>query len=331
MPNVLTENKSVMNLKVLIVCNGTPRNNEAFNLKQHHPFIYEQVEAIKKQGVEFDFFYIEEKGIKGYFKSIIKLRKFVRANKYDLVHAHYGLSGMVAVMQSRYPVITTYHGSDVNKPKINLISSFVTLFSKANIFVSHRLSSKIYVKTPKKNKIIPCGIDSELFTPVDKKEARSKTGMEFDGKTILFAAAKNNPVKNYSLARNAVDRLEAVELIELTNKSREEVKLYMNACDLFLMTSFSEGSPQTIKEAMSCNCPIVSTDVGDVKEVINGTEGCYICSYEPEDVAEKIMLALDFTKANGRTNGRKRVLELEMDNKLIADKIIELYKSVRKI
>ena len=78
-----------------------------------------------------------------------------------------------------------------------------------------------------------------------------------------------------------------------------------------ILTSFSEGSPQIIKESMACNCPIVSTDVGDVRDVIGETEGCYICSYDPKDVADKIKLALTYSEEKGRTNGRKRIIELD--------------------
>ena len=97
----------------------------------------------------------------------------------------------------------------------------------------------------------------------------------------------------------------------------------MAIVDMALMTSFSEGSPQFIKEAMACNLPIVSTDVGDVKEIIQKTEGCYICKNEPEDVAKKIELALDFAK---KTTGREKIQHL--DNRIIAEKIIQVYQNV---
>ena len=101
------------------------------------------------------------------------------------------------------------------------------------------------------------------------------------------------------------------------------MSIYFNASDLVLLTSFWEGSPNVIKEAMACNVPIVSTDVGDVKEVIGKTEGCYITSFDPEDVAEKIKLALKFGK---RTTGIEDIKHLE--SSLIAKKIIKIYKSV---
>jgi len=139
----------------------------------------------------------------------------------------------------------------------------------------------------------------------------------------LFAGAFDNWVKNSKLAIESVMNISDTELLELKGYNRNQVSLLMNACDVILITSFSEGSPQVIKEAMACNLPIVSTDVGDVKEVIGNTEGCYITSFDPKDVAEKIKMALDFGK---RTNGRENIKHLEIN--IIAKRIIKLYNKV---
>jgi teichuronic acid biosynthesis glycosyltransferase TuaC len=89
------------------------------------------------------------------------------------------------------------------------------------------------------------------------------------------------------------------------------------------LTSLHEGSPNIIKEAMACNCPIVSTDVGDVRDVVSGTEGCYVTTYDPEDIAEKLKSALQFNK---RTAGREKIQHL--DSNIIAHKIISIYKTI---
>ena len=107
--------------------------------------------------------------------------------------------------------------------------------------------------------------------------------------------------------------------------SREKVAVLLSASDLMLLPSLSEGSPQIVKEAMACNCPIVATDVGDIKEILGDTEGCYITKFDPIDLAEKITLALNFGK---RTNGRVRMENY--DNKVIADKIFNIYKVAAK-
>ena len=114
-----------------------------------------------------------------------------------------------------------------------------------------------------------------------------------------------------------------IRLIELKGYSRQEVNLLMNACDVALMTSLMEGSPQFIKEAMACNCPIVSTNVGSVEEIYNNADACFLTSFNPEDVSDKLKLALEF---GSKTNGRDKIAYLE--NQIIAEKIISIYQSV---
>src|SRR5690606_30979119 len=95
-----------------------------------------------------------------------------------------------------------------------------------------------------------------------------------------------------------------------------------------VLTSFMEGSPNVVKEAMACNCPIVATDVGDVKWVLGETEGCYIASFDPSDFAEKIKSALAFARQKGRTNGGQRITELGLDSETIAQRVLHVYKQV---
>ena len=147
--------------------------------------------------------------------------------------------------------------------------------------------------------------------------------LHFEKKYILFAGSFIEPVKNVALAREAVQLDNDSELIELRGYSRSEVNLLMNASDVLMMTSFSEGSPQIIKEAMACNCPIVSTDVGDVREVVEETEGCYITTFDASNVAKNLTQAFEFGRD---TNGRECLGNLELSR--IADKVISVYTSI---
>lgn len=174
--------------------------------------------------------------------------------------------------------------------------------------------------------IIPNGIDLDKFKFIEKKIARNKVNFS-NKKHIIFVAYPSVYIKNYKLAKKAYDLLDKknIELNVVCAVTHSLIPYYMYAADALLLTSFSEGSPNVIKEAMACNIPIVSTDVGDVKEVIGNTEGCFITTYDPKDVAEKIKLALDFGK---RTTGRNRIKSLGLDEDSIAKKIIDLYKQV---
>src|ERR1035437_9298849 len=222
------------------------------------------------------------------------------------------------------PVITTFHGSDINDKSIRKFSRLASVLSNHIILVSPTFIKKIKIK--KNLSIIPCGIDLNNFYPISKNEARQKMNLDINSKIILFAGASENKVKNFILAERAINLLNfKVQLIELKSYTREEVNLMINGCDVALLTSISEGSPQFIKEAMACNCPIVSTDVGDVKKVFGNTKGCYITSFSPADVAEKIKTAVEFRKKTGQTKGRERIIELGLDSGTVADKVIAVY------
>jgi len=313
-----------MMMKILIVCSG--------NWGYIKPFISEQVDVLIAAGIECEYFPIKGKGIFGYLKNLPHLRKIIRREKFDLIHAHYGLSGLLAVMQRKLPVVITFHGVDLidkdnNFCKSNQINKFHVMLSQIaarhstfNIFVN----TKIIIFPKKLHAVISCGVGPSIFYPIDKQTCKEKLGFVESKKYILFASSFDYGLrKNVALAKEAVSLIEGTKVVELKNYSREKVCWLMNACDLLLVTSFFETGPQVVKEAMACNCPIVSTDVGDVKEIIGDTDGCFLCSYDPKDVAEKIKLALTFGR---RTNGREKILKY--DNNLIAEKVIKVYEDV---
>ena len=184
----------------------------------------------------------------------------------------------------------------------------------------------------KKLTVIPCGVDIDTFSTVKKQIAHKEMKLPDDKINLLFSAKFDYYEKNYPLAEKVLKKLgDRFNLVELKEYSRTQVNLLLNGCDIALMTSISEGSPQFIKEAMACNCPIVSTDVGDVLEVIGRTDGCYISSFDPDDIAEKIQFAVEYSQSKGRTNGREHIIKLGLDSETIADRIIEVYKKALKI
>lgn len=310
--------KGIAVMRVLIVCKY--KENLPHNMA---PFIWEQVQTLSGQGITFRFFLVKGRGVGGYLKEISELKKVIKAFKPDIVHAHFGLCGLLANLQRRVPVVTTYHGSDINNPKTRRLSKIAIMLSAHNIFVSKRL---VDIAKPKKNySVIPCGINLDDYPVLDKAEARRLMNLDLKKKYVLFAGAFDNPVKNPQLANEAVQLLPGVELLELKGYSRRQVAHLMNAVDCFLMTSHTEGSPQVIKEAMACGCPIVSVDVGDVSSIISGIEGCFIADNSAEDIAEKIKMALKFGE---RTKGRERIEQLGLANNFVAQNLIEIYKTV---
>lgn len=310
-------------IRVLTICREVPQNLILHKFPVSE-FIFEQNIALTKLGVDFDYFLIKKGGYTGYLSEMKKFHKYLKKKKYyDLIHAHGGHIGAVANTQRNIPVVTTYHGSDINDPKYRLLSSVAVLLSRENIFVS----SKMLNKFPKiiKGSVIPCGIDFDIFKPMNKVKCRKELGLNENSRIALFAGKISAKVKNFSLAQKAAQLAKIETLIELNGYNREEVAKLINACDLVLLTSKTEGSPMIIKEAMACNCPVVATDVGDIKDVTSGVQGCFICTFKVEDVAEKINLALKF---NSRTNGREMISHF--DKALVAKKIYNIYNSVLK-
>lgn len=297
----------------------------SYNKKYFAPFILEQVDALRQLGCEVDYFGVVGKGIKGYLSVFSALRKKIKSFKPDVIHSHYGLSGLLANLQRSVPVVTTYHGSDINLPKVLRLSKIAMKLSVWNIFVSQR---NINIAQPKKKYILlPCGVNLPNHVEEDINEIKERINWNPNKKYILFAGAFDNKVKNAKLAQESVSLIKNVELIELKGYTREQVTALFYAVGAFLMTSFTEGSPQVIKEAMACGCPIVSVDVGDVAERIDGLDGCYIARRNPQDIASNLQQALSLKT---RTKGRERIIELGLTNDLVAKKLVEIYEDVLK-
>lgn len=305
-------------MKVLIVA----------RYKEHGfvPFITQQVTALENCGVECHYFPVKSKGMAGYLKHLKALRNAIKKFHPDVVHAHYGLCGLLANLQRRVPVVTTYHGSDINKKNVLPFSKMAMRLSAWSIFVSKKTID--IAKPKKKYTLLPCGIEICDLQLTDKQEARQKMHLQADKKYVLFAGAFDNAVKNAPLAKETVALLNDnnVELLELKGYSHEEVTLMMCAADVFLMTSISEGSPQVVKESLACGCPVVSVDVGDVKERISKVKGCYVAeTREPKELSELLIKVLS---SGNRVEGRDVIIKDGLDNTQVAQRLIEIYQKL---
>ena len=309
-------------MKVLFVCSG---NIEKFGIS---PITINQGESLRKEGILLDYFDIKGKGLLKYIKNIFILRKHLVNKDYNILHAHYSLSGIVASLASRnIPIVVSLMGSDIHS---NLFWRYLIKFFykfRWNKTIVKSIKDQKHLKLSK-SVIIPNGVDFEKFIIMDKLVAREKVNFDPRKKYIIFIANPKRKEKNLRLAKEAVDMINDldVELFVVFNENGVDhnlIPIYMNAADVLLLTSKREGSPNVIKEALACNCPIVATDVGDVKEIINNSNGCFLTSFDANDIARKLNIALEF---KGKTNSRENISYL--DNKKVADKIINLYKSL---
>jgi len=282
-----------------------------------------QAASLINQAVDIIAFPLKTKGFISYITEYFRLLKYICFKEIDLIHAHYSYSGIISALTFK-KTICSLMGSDVfSQPKIVL--RITNLFYKYLWKVTIVKSPQMKIDFPKA-RLIPNGVNFNIFKPEEQRMSVEKTILKRNCFNIIFVAEDiNADVKNFKLAQASVKNInrDDITLNPISGLTQNELVNYYNAADLLLITSTSEGSPNVIKEAMACNCPIVSADVGDVRDLIGDIEGCYTTTYEPEDVAEKIRMAIDFGK---RTNGRHNIFHLDSDR--VANRIVNIYQRI---
>jgi glycosyltransferase involved in cell wall biosynthesis len=321
-------------MRVLHVVSSLPTKDRPYD----KPFVMSQIESLRYNGVEIDVMNLRgNESVFNYLLGIFRIIKQVNIQKYDLIHAHYSYCGWCAVFQWRVPVIVSLMGDDLlGTPNKNGGQTFEGFWTTITTQLLTKLVKSVIVKSKKMKAkvrarhvfIVPNGVDCDKFKPIGEYSSPT-TGNSLSPKRILFLGNTLIPSKNFALALKAIEIVKKnnveVDLLNIYRVAQDEVVKFLNSSTMLLLTSTQEGSPNVIKEAMACNVPIVSTDVGDVRETISNTEGCFITSFSPEDVADKIHMALRFGK---RTNGRKNIEHLEINR--IAEKIISIYEQIIK-
>jgi glycosyltransferase involved in cell wall biosynthesis len=233
-----------------VVCKANFEISEV-EFEKKRSYIYDQVKCLRDAGLIVNVFFLKGRGVYSYLRGALELRKYLENNQFDVVHGHYGFTGFVVGLVSKNPIVVTYHGTDIYEKIGGVISFFSIRWAEWNIFVSKRLYERALFKPRRNFSIFPCGVDLDVFFPVEKKIACEKLGLDPQAKRILFSSSFNNPVKNYPLALEAIELsgVRPIEFLELKNKTREEVALLLNASDLVMITSHFEGSSQIAKEA----------------------------------------------------------------------------------
>lgn len=295
------------------------------------------MESLKPLGVEFDVLFVNgRESLWNYLRGVLQLRHRLRAQHYDLVHAHFGLSGWVARFQFQIPVVVSFMGDDVlGRFKRNgRISPVGRVFRISSYFLS-RLVSAVIVKSEKMKAtldlpsahVIPNGVDLNLFRPMQRDEARQSLGLDGGKKFVLFPYSSTTENKRYDIVQAAVQNakreIPQLEIVEVSKVPRPKIPLYMNAADALVIASQSEGSPNVIKEAMAVNLPVITVDVGDAAGLIGSTDGCCVVPREAEAMAAKIM---EVCRRGARTNGRGLMERLSMDK--VARQIVQVYDQV---
>ena len=294
-------------------------------------FVEEQVASLRRRGLRVDVLVINgvEEGLSAYLRGFANIRRVLQKERYDLIHAHYVFSGDLLIAQRLIPgvrvppVVLTQHGPETQigwtPPLCRWTSRRVTRTSATSRRVEQALGLPDV-------SILACGVDTDLFRPMPRAEARAALGLPPEARLVLFAGMPHRPEKRFDLVKAAVTQLRETlpeaQLIVAESEPHDRIPLFMNACDVLILASAAEGSPMVIKEAMACNLPIVTVGVGDTEEVIAGTAGCYLAQPDAGSLADKLTQALAF---DGRTRGREAVMQtLSLD--AIAARLETLYR-----
>ncbi len=309
-------------MKVVFIASGNKSRDMVSS------FVRSQYESLQREGLEMVLFPVKGKGWRSYAKAIFRLRRLVRKEHPDVVHAHYSVCGVVASLATccmRTKVVVSILGSF---PYPSFKKWWVCFFIKhvwdATLVKSQRTANQLGLDLP----VVPNGVDLERFMLIDKEVACERCGFEKGKKYVIWCSNPSRSEKKYPLAQQAVALLNNsdVVLYPVFDKTHNEVVDYMCAADVLLLTSIMEGSPNVIKEAMACNCPVVSTDVGDVAWVTGGIAGTYVVPYgNVEALQQGIASALAF---GGRTAGRERIESLGLTTKDVAAKIMAIYDTL---
>jgi glycosyltransferase involved in cell wall biosynthesis len=295
-----------------------------------------QIESMASIGVEVDVLEVRGRSKLKYLQSLPDLAR--RSRAVDLVHAHYGLCGWFARTNLGKPLVVSFMGSDLlgtavgsGRPTrlsrvVVRLDRFLAGLVDAVIVKSWEMADRV---APVKAYVIPNGVDLRAFTPTPPIEARRRLGWTF-GHVVLFPGCVQEVRKGFDLARVTVERASAsigkpIKIVPLCDIPAADVPLYMNACDALLMTSYWEGSPNAVKEAMACNLPVVSVPVGDVLQLLDGVRACAVRERDEHALA---MALAQVVTAQERSSGRSALRRQGLDLDTIARRVRAVYEDV---
>ena len=304
-------------------------------------FVEQQVKGLKRIGLDIDVLLVDRasRGVGAYCSLSRRIRASVADVQPDIVHVMYG--GVTADITThaacRRPVVISFCGSDLLGASLS--GTVRTLITGCGVLASHRAARKasgIVVKSQNlrdalpadidasRIRLIPNGIDLDRFRPLDRHTCRHQLGWRADRFHILFSSNAGDPCKRPALAQDAVRALNDLgvpgELHQLSGVRHDEVAIWLNASNALLLTSVTEGSPNIVKEALACDVPVVSLDVGDVAKHIRGIPGCYLAVPEPTDLAAKLRRV---HSGVSRIAGRDKMQELSLER--VARRVADFY------
>ena len=320
-------------LRVLYVIPGT---GEGFSMV----FVRRQIPSLESLGVTVRLFFLASRtSMCTVFREAFRLRREIQRVKPDLVHAHFGtVTGLLSVIASRTPVVVTFRGSDLNPTPSShplksalarMFSQVAGLLARKCICVTQRLRCRLWLRRDRAH-VIPSGVDLDLFQPIARDEPRRLLGWPSDQRVVLFNAARRPGPKGLPLVEAAIlqARLVLPDIrLEILDGDVEPKRIptLLSAADCLALASDWEGSPNIVKEALACNLPVVSVDVGDVRERLVCVIPSRIVRRSPEEMAAALV---DILRVPTRSNGRDQVASLSTTS--TAQEIARLYRDAAR-
>jgi len=309
-------------MRVLVVTNFMPDATAP----QRGRWVRDQVEAIRRRGVEVEVFGFPP-GSSHYIPASLRLRRLLRRERFDLVHVHYGLTAWCALLAGARPLAVTFHGTDVRHPVVGPMSRRLARRVDLVAGVSRALfapeDGRPGLPRLPGSAVLPCGPDLERFRPIPRAEARRALGLDPAGRYLLFPANPRRPEKRFDRADEVAAACGA-ELLSGGSIDPDEMPLWCNAANAVLVTSDYEGFGLACVEALACDVPVLSTPVGIAPFALDGVAGALCAPFDTATWATAATPHLDAT--DPRVEGIARATSLSAAR--MAERTIEAYRDV---
>lgn len=321
-------------MRVLMICPELPSAKSAGSMAP----AARQIESLRDLGLKIDVIDMRGPPVLKYLLSLGRVRKI--AQKADLVHCHFGYCGWLGRLGTWFgpkrPLVMSFMGDDLLGTPYNAdgeLEWFSKVMVRANKSLARRMT-QVIVKSPEMAEVlhpisctvVPNGVDTDLFRPLDRLTVREELGLSPSKKYVLFPGNPDNPRKGFELASQAVKLAESslaepIEILKLWDIEPKQVPRLMNAVDGMLMTSLIEGSPNVVKEALACNTAIVGVPVGDVEHLLAGVSNCHVRPRDPQQVSSALLEVL-----GKHSDGRAAIEQRGLDLKSVAERIADIYR-----